>query len=167
MEKRRSTRLHWGTGRDLLVDTGNLWWVTQSESTTLNESWPSPTCLLVNPVDHFRWNELFTRFTFVDSCWSTWGTRVNAPLPNATNSLHEHNGTRWVLMSCLQEKGALVAQHFSFCAHSHHLAARDVINTRKQWKRAFWKMIIYVSRPPTPTECMALIFVQFTVRTAE
>ena len=25
MEKRRSTRLHWGTGRDLLVDTGNLW----------------------------------------------------------------------------------------------------------------------------------------------
>jgi len=47
--------------------TGNLWWVTQSESTTLNESWPSPTCSPFNPVDHFRWKELFTRFTFVDS----------------------------------------------------------------------------------------------------
>jgi hypothetical protein len=59
--------LHCGTGRDLLVYTGYLWWVTQSESTTLNESWPSPTCSLVNPVDHFRWKELFTRFTLVDS----------------------------------------------------------------------------------------------------
>ena len=46
---------------------GNLWWVTQSESTTLNGSWPSPTCSPVNPVDHFRWKELFTRFAFVDS----------------------------------------------------------------------------------------------------
>ena len=38
-----------------------------SESTALNESWPSPTCSPVNPVDHFRWKELFTRFTLVDS----------------------------------------------------------------------------------------------------
>jgi hypothetical protein len=51
----------------LLVDTGSLWWVTQNESTTLNESWPSPTCTPVNPVDRFSWNELFTRFTLVDS----------------------------------------------------------------------------------------------------
>ena len=50
------------------------------ESTTLNESWPSPICSPVNPVDHFRWKERFTRFSLVDStCWSTWGTRVNAP----------------------------------------------------------------------------------------
>ena len=41
--------------------------VTQSESTTLNESWPSPTCSPANPVDHFRWKELFTRFTLIDS----------------------------------------------------------------------------------------------------
>jgi hypothetical protein len=32
---------------------------------TLNVSWPSPT--FFNPVDHFRWKELFTRFTLVDS----------------------------------------------------------------------------------------------------
>ena len=38
-----------------------------SQSTTLNESWPSPTCSPVNPVDHFRWKELFTRFTLVIS----------------------------------------------------------------------------------------------------
>ena len=59
--------LHWGTGRDLLVYTSNLWWVNQSESTTLNESWPSQACSPVNSVDHFRWKELFTRFTLVDS----------------------------------------------------------------------------------------------------
>ena len=59
--------LQWGTGRDLLVDTGNLLWVTRRESTTLNESWPSPTCSPVNPFDHFRWKELFTRLTLVDS----------------------------------------------------------------------------------------------------
>ena len=65
-KKRRSTRSTLGTVRDLLVETGNLWWVTKSESTTLNESWPSPTCSPVNPVDllplkgtvytvHFGW----------------------------------------------------------------------------------------------------------------
>ena len=49
------------------VDTGNLWWVTQSEWTAPNESWPSPTCWPVNPVYQFRWKELFTRSTLVDS----------------------------------------------------------------------------------------------------
>ena len=64
---RRSTRSTLGTGRDLLVDTGNLWWVIQRETTTSNESWPSPSCSPVNTVDHFRWKELFTKFILVDS----------------------------------------------------------------------------------------------------
>jgi hypothetical protein len=51
----------------------NLWcaqtWIIatdyQSESSTLKESWPSPTCFI--PADHFRRKVLFTRFTLVDS----------------------------------------------------------------------------------------------------
>ena len=58
---------HWGTGRDLLVYTGNLWWVTQSESTTLNEISPSLTCSPVNHVDHIRWNEWISRLILVAS----------------------------------------------------------------------------------------------------
>jgi len=67
--------LHWGGGgcRDLPVYTGNLWWVTQSESTTLNEIWPSPTCSAVNPVDHFRWKELLDgSLCLIQPRWSTW-----------------------------------------------------------------------------------------------
>ena len=56
-------------------------------------------------------------------------------LPLAKNSPHEHKGTRGMWLSCLLQKGAIVAQHFSFYAHIHHLAVRDVINTR-QLKRA-------------------------------
>ena len=60
-----------------------------------------------NRVDHFRWKEQFARFTLVDSTplitsvernslhgspwliqprWSTWGTRVNAPLQHSHSS---------------------------------------------------------------------------------
>jgi hypothetical protein len=40
-----------------------------------------PSCSPVNPVDQFRWKELFTRFTLVDStALINLGDRVNAPL---------------------------------------------------------------------------------------
>jgi len=45
-----------------------------------NESWASPTCSPVNPVDHFRWKEPFTQFTLVDSTvLINLGTCVTAP----------------------------------------------------------------------------------------
>jgi hypothetical protein len=74
----RTTRSTLGC-KSWLACLHSLWWVTQSESTTLNDSWLSPTCF--NPVDHFRWKELFTRFTLV--VWTALinlGTRVNAAL---------------------------------------------------------------------------------------
>ena len=70
--------LLWGTGRDLLVDTGNLWWVTQSESTTLNDvELVHPSITLITSVER---NCLHGSLWFIQPCWSTWGTRVNAPV---------------------------------------------------------------------------------------
>ena len=46
--------LHRGTGRNLLVYTSNLWWVTQSESTTLNEKLAVANFRSMSLI-HFRW----------------------------------------------------------------------------------------------------------------
>ena len=55
-----------------------IWWVTERESTTLNENCPPPTCspstALIISIERncILW--------LIQLFWSTWGTRVNVPL---------------------------------------------------------------------------------------
>ena len=69
---------------------------------SLNESWPSPTCSPVNPVDHFRWKELFTRFTLVDS---TALINLGDPCKRALRVQLHCSSELWHRQICLLQTG--------------------------------------------------------------
>jgi hypothetical protein len=74
-----------------------------------------PTCSPVNPVDHFRWKELFTRFTLVDS---TALINLGDPCKRALR-LHSPRG-RWLKHENDREIQNCLEKISSQCQIVHH-----------------------------------------------